>query len=76
MGWGAWEIAARYNYLDLNDDGIRGGRLQELNIGVNWYLNSNWKMQFEYVHDHRYDLNANQVAGDVDGLGIRTQFYF
>ena len=76
LGWGAWELAARWNYLDLNDDGIRGGRLQELNVGVNWYLNPNLKMQFEYIHDHRYDLNAGLIPGNVDGLGIRTQFYF
>ncbi len=76
LGWGAWEIAARYNYLDLNDGGIQGGRLQEFNFGVNWYLNVNWKMQFEYIHDRRYDLRAGQIPGDMDGLGIRTQFFF
>jgi phosphate-selective porin OprO/OprP len=75
-GLGAWEIAARYNYLDLNDGFIRGGRLEELNVGVNWYLNPNWKIQFEYIHDRRYDLRPGLIPGDMDGLGIRTQFYF
>jgi len=49
-GRGAWEIAGRWSWLDLNDSGIRGGRLNDVTIGVNWYLNRHTKFQFNYIH--------------------------
>jgi phosphate-selective porin OprO/OprP len=49
--WGAWEVAARYSDLDLNDNagtigsptpvnGIRGGDQRVVTVGLNWYPNS------------------------------------
>jgi phosphate-selective porin OprO/OprP len=75
-GTGAWEIAARWSHLDLNDNVIRGGESDGLELGVNWYLNTNLKVQFEYLHQNRYHLRAGQVPGNVDALGIRTQVFF
>jgi phosphate-selective porin OprO/OprP len=49
-GIGAWEVAGRYSYLDLNDGAIAGGRLNNLVAGLNWYLNKNTKFQFNYIH--------------------------
>jgi len=49
-GWGAWEIAARWSYLDLNDADITGNRLNDVTFGLNWYLNKNAKFQFNYIH--------------------------
>jgi phosphate-selective porin OprO/OprP len=49
-GWGAWEVAGRWSYIDLNDQNIAGGRLHELTFGLNWYLNRNTKFQFNYIH--------------------------
>lgn len=48
-GAGAWELALRYSRVNLNDEGIRGGRLHDYTAGVNWYLNPNMKIQFNYV---------------------------
>jgi phosphate-selective porin OprO/OprP len=48
-GCGAWELAARWSYLDLNDEDIAGGRLNDVTVGVNWYLNSNTKFQFNWI---------------------------
>ncbi|MCY2964262.1 MAG: porin, partial [Planctomycetota bacterium] len=48
-GWGAWEIAARYSYIDLNSRDIDGGRLNDLTLGLNWYLNPNAKVQFNWI---------------------------
>lgn len=75
-GPGAWELAARWSHLDLNNGIIRGGKEDGLTLGVNWYLNTNLKIQFEYLHNNRYDLRAGQVSGNVDALGIRTQLFF
>ncbi|MBU1783907.1 MAG: porin [Candidatus Omnitrophica bacterium] len=53
-GWapGAWEVATRYSYLDLNDDNIKGGILSDVTLGVNWYLNPNMRIMMNYVHAH------------------------
>lgn len=59
-GLGAWEVALRYSYLDLNDEGVNGGRLNDITGGVNWYLNSNSKIQVNYV-------NAMVDRGTTDG---------
>lgn len=47
-GWGAWEIAARYSFLNLNSADVNGGRLSELMLGLNWYLHPHVKWRFNY----------------------------
>ncbi len=76
VGSGAWEIATRLNYLDLNSGDIAGGKTTAIEAGVNWYLNTNWKFQFMYLWQNRYDLKPGQVPGDINGFGIRTQMFF
>lgn len=61
-GKGAWEIAARWSYLDLNDAGIRGGRLHDVTLGLNWHLNKHVKFQCNYIHA----FLASPVNGDSD----------
>jgi phosphate-selective porin OprO and OprP len=59
-GWGAWELAARYSRMNLNfEEGpagtaalpgtIRGGDQNVLTIGVNWYVNPNFKVMMNYL---------------------------
>src|SRR6185295_7409221 len=47
--FGAWELAARISSLDLTDDGIDGGQLDDLSLGVNWYLNPNTRVMLDYI---------------------------
>ena len=49
-GWGAWEVAGRWSYVDLNDKNIAGGRLTDYTFGLNWYLHTHAKFQFNYIH--------------------------
>lgn len=63
-GLGAWEVAARYSHLDLDDSGIQGGKLDDITAGLNWYLNPNMKIQFNYI----YSMLDRTVSGsDHDG---------
>jgi phosphate-selective porin OprO/OprP len=85
-GPGAWEVAARYSYLNLNDGPVRGGVMGGLTLGLNWYLNSNFKIQFQYLYNNRWDKVAvpgssvtgafGQVPGDVQGFATRMQIQF
>jgi phosphate-selective porin OprO/OprP len=58
-GLGAWEVAARYSHLDLDDSGIQGGKLDDITGGLNWYLNPNMKIQFNYI----YSMLDRTVSG-------------
>ncbi len=69
-GAGAWELAARYSHLDLNDGGIEGGGLEDVTVGLNWYLNLNTRLMWNYVHA---DLGS---VGDADMFQMRFQVNF
>lgn len=72
--WGAWEVAARFSQLDLDDKtvDINGGILNNATLGVNWYLNPNMKIMFNYVHTNR----TGKGYGWSDGIQARAQVAF
>ncbi len=76
LGRGAWELVARWNYLDLNSGDIAGGKSTALELGVNWFLTTNLKFQFEYLWQNRYHMAPGQIPGDLQGFAVRTQFFF
>lgn len=57
---GAWELAARYTWVDLNDGDVQGGEMDAWTAGVNWYWSSFFRIQFNYVV-------TNRDAPDGDG---------
>ena len=69
-GPGAWELAARASYLNLNDAGVDGGRLIDLTLGLNWYLNPNVRTMWNYV------LADPSDGGDVSIFMWRFQVAF
>lgn len=70
MTLGAWEIAARYSYLDLKDSDINGGMMSDATVGLNWYLNPNMRIMGNYVHANRNGI------GYADILETRFQVNF
>lgn len=52
---GAWELAARLSYLDLNDGKVAGGREHNLTLGVNWYIRDNMRLMLNYI-----DVNSSR----------------
>ncbi len=76
-GRGAWQIGARYNYLDLNNDGLNGGVLHDMTAGLNWFLNPNAKLQFDYSALHRdAPLPGGLGDGWVHSWGSRLAYDF
>jgi phosphate-selective porin OprO and OprP len=78
-------VLARYSWLDLNDKTVNGGVINAWTIGLNWFLNPNAKIQFNY--DIGYRDATQYAAGGVvaangfavrDGLfqGFGTRFAF
>jgi phosphate-selective porin OprO and OprP len=78
--WGAWEIAARYSYANLNDGSganqIQGGIMDGVGVALNWYLNNNLTVNFDWAFDNRHDVPVGTVAGETQGFGTRVQFQF
>jgi phosphate-selective porin OprO/OprP len=75
---GAWQVGARYGYLDLSDAGIDGGYIQDLTVGLNWFLNPFTKLQFNYVLQEVDNTQRNAQGavtaendGQLHGFGVR-----
>ncbi|MGH7138080.1 MAG: OprO/OprP family phosphate-selective porin [Pirellulales bacterium] len=49
-GPGAWEAAVRFSQLNLSDRSIQGGRLNDITLGLNWYLTRQMKIMLNYVY--------------------------
>jgi phosphate-selective porin OprO/OprP len=74
-GFGAWEVGVRYSYIDLSNKAIRAGRLDALTVGLNWYMNANAKIQWNYDLTHRGDTNT-VAQGTIHAFGTRMAFDF
>lgn len=87
--WGAFEIAARYSVLDLDDNagvagraapagGIRGGEQTITSVGLNWYPNAVYRFQAQYEHIDitRLGPTGLQVGEDADVVAVRSQVAF
>jgi phosphate-selective porin OprO/OprP len=68
-GAGAWEVAARYSQIDLDDSNIDGGQLDDVTLGVNWYLNTNFRIMANYIFADLDDV------GDTHAFTMRFQFF-
>ncbi len=77
FGLGAIQAGARYNYLDLNSAGLNGGALHNVSTGLNWFMNPNMKLQFDYMATYR-DAPLAPGVGDgwVHGWGMRLAHDF
>jgi phosphate-selective porin OprO/OprP len=60
-GWGLWEVAARYSYVDLNDAETRGGRLGDVSVALNWYARAHARVMVDYVHARRYGIGRSNI---------------
>jgi phosphate-selective porin OprO/OprP len=74
-GWGAWEIAARYSHLDVEDgiSGANGGEEHNVTVGLNWYLNPNVRLMWNYI---RACVDRSHCSEAADIFAMRMQFDF
>jgi phosphate-selective porin OprO/OprP len=80
-GWGAWELAARWSYLDLSDafaitgDG-EAGLANNMTLGVNWYWNPYTRLMFNYIRSWGSVPDADDDVTDTGILSMRWQIDF
>lgn len=74
--WGAFEVAARFSSLDLDDDDVSGGRARDLTFGLNWYLRENARVMFNYTRVDGKRRGASPRSDDPQVYQIRFQLFF
>jgi len=57
----AWELAARYSNMDLEDSSILGGQQDVYTVGLNYYVNPYLRFMLNYVY-----ADADDVSGRFD----------
>lgn len=83
--WGAWELAARYSTLDLNDNegsaglatpanGVRGGQQDITSVGLNWFPNNVIRFQLQYQDVSVDRLNPGAVGLAAVGAQIGQDY--
>ena len=77
--WGAWEIAVRFDGIDLTDGDVRGGRQRDITGGLNWWVNQNVMFRFNYIYADA-DPNSGVSLGDeseqTHAFSARAQVVF
>jgi phosphate-selective porin OprO/OprP len=71
--WGAWEVAARFSYVDLNSGPVSGGRMAIGMAGLNWYWNRYLRWQFNAGYA---SVSGGPSPGDLYILQARLQLTY
>ncbi|WP_241229832.1 OprO/OprP family phosphate-selective porin [Tsuneonella rigui] len=79
-GFGAVQVNVRYDYLDLIDAGVIGGKQDGYELGVVWTPTDYTRFMLSYGHLLYSDAFLPAASGDrnysVDALGARAQIDF
>ena len=79
-GIGAWQIVARYDYLDLNDAGIVGGKQNAYLFSLIWTPTDYTRLLLNYgrlaYDDALFPLADGSTDYSVDTVGVRAQVDF
>lgn len=69
--WGDVELAARYDYMNLNSHDVYGGSAEAYTFGINYYTSRNVKimLNYQYNNNDRYANGKGKlyVGHDADG---------
>jgi phosphate-selective porin OprO/OprP len=71
--WGAWQLAGRASYLDLNDGAVDGGRGHQYMLGLNWWWNRFFRWQLNYGYAI---IEGGPTPGHLQLLQLRAQLMY
>jgi phosphate-selective porin OprO/OprP len=71
-GTGAWEVAGRISFLDLDDENVRGGELTDVTLGLNWYATAYLRVTCNWVHA----FLDRTGRSETDLFGMRVGYDF
>jgi len=73
-GMGMWQVTARYDTLDLTDNGAFGGEQETYVLGLSWYMTRYIRTMFDYGHSKVSDRLGNDNAADTVGLRLNVDW--
>jgi phosphate-selective porin OprO/OprP len=89
-GWGAWELACRWSYVDMSMVNVNPanqiqhavgpppspnyGVLNESTVGVNWWWNRNTRLQFNWIHSMPDLVGYGPAPFDIFGTRFQIEF--
>ena len=66
---GGWQVGARFDWLNLNSgSAVSGGMERDVTLGLNWFLNANARIQFNYVFSTVDNAPSAAFPGSVGSL--------
>jgi phosphate-selective porin OprO/OprP len=76
-GLGAWQLALRFENMDLNDGSIVGGDGDVLTAGINWYPVKNMRFMANYASTLNFTRPGNTLDGvEPSAFSLRSQVYW
>jgi phosphate-selective porin OprO/OprP len=84
--WGALEVAARYDYVGLNDlyvstlpiaaqpAAVEGGQQHGVSVAFNWYPNDLVRFMLDYNHINFEKPNPTAIPGAALGVPVGAKF--
>lgn len=89
-GWGAWEIAFRWSYVDLTSRDLNPanelsdltgppptpqfGTLNESTVGINWWWNRFMRVELNWIHSMPSYVGVGAVPFDIIGTRFQAEF--
>ena len=89
-GWGAWELSARWTYVDMSLVNVNPanqiqdapgppplpnyGVLNESTVGINWWWNRYTRVQFNWIHSMPNLLGYGLAPFDIFGTRFQVEF--
>lgn len=59
---GAWEVALRYSFVDLNDRNVYGGSEHNASLGINWFYNDLVTFKANYVRARIHPIGGTTAG--------------